>query len=143
MFNDLLEGRYIILVEANGFITTEETVFIRANRTVHHNFNLITEDQLDVTEPAASLPESISLVEAFPNPFNSMTNISINLQESQWIQVSLYDLSGRSMFTIHEGTLPVGQNQLTLDGSGLSVGSYLIKVETLTESFTKPINVVK
>ena len=94
-------------------------------------------------EPNSIVPEEMILVEAYPNPFNPTATIAVNLNEAQSVEVALYDLSGRRITTIHQGMLSAGQHRLTLNGNNLSVGTYLIRVNTPTETVTRSINLVK
>ena len=107
------------------------------------NFQLVEGRQLSVNDPETQMPESISLVEAYPNPFNSTATISLNLWETASVSAVVYDLSGHKVQTIHQGVLPAGQNRFALNGSNLSVGTYIVRVETPTQSMTKTLSLVK
>ncbi len=63
-----------------------------------------------------SLPSpNLSLVAA-PNPFNPTTDISFSLGTSTHTILSIYDMSGRLVRILNEGTLVAGQHRVSWDG---------------------------
>lgn len=53
----------------------------------------------------------------FPNPFSSVTNISLMLKEASNVRIDVYDILGRKVRTIFDGSLPSGYQQFVWNGS--------------------------
>jgi hypothetical protein len=73
----------------------------------------------------------------FPNPANTILNIAVNLETVE--KISIYDMSGKSLYTKRLLSLPPGQ-VFSANTSFLSPGVYIVGVETescvLFEKFT-------
>jgi hypothetical protein len=77
----------------------------------------------DLVQPISSTNEvAISPIRFFPNPAKDIVNIQ-NLPEGSG-EIQLYDLQGKSMLKRSFE----GQNQLSIDISGFSVGTYFYQV---------------
>lgn len=81
----------------------------------------------------------------FPNPFNPRTEIFFDLAQSGWVELAVYDVRGRQVVVLHDGTAPAGQFKSSwngLDASGLAQpgGVYLFRMSTPTgRSVTKGV----
>ncbi len=53
---------------------------------------------------------------ANPNPFNPSTRLSFDLPEAGPVHLAVYDLTGRRLALIHEGTLPAGPASFDWEG---------------------------
>jgi hypothetical protein len=72
------------------------------------------------------------LLPASPNPFNALTEIRFSLRSRADITLSVYDLQGREVARLAQGTWPAGSHSIGWpgrDGSGREVasGTYLIR----------------
>lgn len=70
---------------------------------------------------------------AFPNPFNANLNVSFNLPESDFVNVSVYDLNGKRVVELVNEDLPQGANSFSWDakmgnGQKLTPGVYSIRI---------------
>ena len=74
-------------------------------------------------------PETPTLLQAWPNPFNPSTTISFQLAETQEIRVSAYDITGKEVAVIAEGLAAAGENQLHFNAESLPSGVYLVALE--------------
>ncbi|MCY4673489.1 MAG: T9SS type A sorting domain-containing protein [Bacteroidetes bacterium] len=72
---------------------------------------------------------SIAAVQVYPNPFRSTVTIDFKLATPGFVQLSVYDLLGREVATLAEGTRNPGNYLATFDGSRLVPGIYFIVVE--------------
>jgi len=78
----------------------------------------------------ATSPEQYGIVEAYPNPFNSTTSITINLPEVSKINLGLFDLTGRIVADIASGTMKTGLHTYSLEGSFLTSGVYIVQLQS-------------
>jgi len=73
-----------------------------------------------------------------PNPFNPTTNITYELFEASSVKLKVFDLIGREITTLVEGSQPQGVYTVTFDASkyaNLPSGIYFYKLET--EKYTE------
>ena len=56
------------------------------------------------------LPNPIALLSNYPNPFNPSTNISIEMVNSGYISLSIYNINGTELKTIFSGFLSQGKH---------------------------------
>ncbi len=80
-------------------------------------------------------PDNFNL-QAYPNPFNSQVQITINLFKSEEITVSIYNVLGQKLRQLFKGNMQFGKNRLTWDGTNnkknqLPSGNYFVVVETI------------
>jgi len=70
------------------------------------------------TGDLSAVPEAstASLGQNYPNPFNPLTRIDFALEEPGMADVSVYDLAGRLVATLHHGDLGAGEHHVMWDG---------------------------
>ena len=73
-------------------------------------------------------PKDFSLESAYPNPFNSLTEIAYNLSETGKVTISIFDLNGREISQLVNSTLTAGRHVTSWDAKGMSSGMYLIRL---------------
>ncbi len=93
---------------------------------------IIVGDPLSAVDDVPGLRSDLRL---YPNPFNPRTEIFFDLAQSGWIELTVYDVRGRQVVVLHDGTAPAGQFKSSwngLDSSGLAQpgGVYLFRMST-------------
>jgi aminopeptidase N len=73
-------------------------------------------------------PENTILLQNFPNPFNSSTNISYSISRSDFVKVKIYDILGREILTIVEGFQSIGNYTINVDTINFSTGIYFYRL---------------
>ena len=63
-----------------------------------------------------------------PNPFNPGCNIHFELLNSENINIQLYDISGKYVQNIMQGSLESGRHELYWEPNNISSGTYFVKV---------------
>jgi hypothetical protein len=81
------------------------------------------------------LPGVAVLSQNAPNPFNPRTTIRFSLPAGGHARLSIYDVSGRLVRTLVDGTLDGGDHEIIWDGSdaggrAMASGSYLARLES-------------
>lgn len=64
---------------------------------------------------------------AFPNPATGTVTVAVSLAERTEVRVDVVDVLGRRVAVLHDGPLSVGEHRLSLDGSGLPAGVYVVR----------------
>ncbi|MCH8557003.1 MAG: CotH kinase family protein [Balneolia bacterium] len=89
------------------------------------------------------IPETIELFQNYPNPFNAQTVITFNLPESQQVVLRVYDVQGRLISTLLDGSRSAGTHRITFDANALSSGVYLYTLETASTRLTRKLLLLK
>ena len=92
-------------------------------------------------EPA--LPVSFVIGNTYPNPFNPVALLPLELSQEAYVKVSMYDLLGNERQILHDGLMMAGQHELTISGEGLATGVYLLRIIHNSEISTKKIVLLK
>lgn len=85
----------------------------------------------------------LMMVENYPNPFNSITNIKIYLPAADQIGLKVYDLSGKLIVKHDLELLSAGWHEFKISADQLVSGSYIYKVVSSKETILKRMTVVK
>ena len=80
-------------------------------------------------EHSSGFPRTIELYQNYPNPFNAETVIRFHMPRSENVKVSVYDLYGREVVVLAEGTVDAGVHQVRFDALGLSAGVYFCRLQ--------------
>lgn len=75
----------------------------------------------------------VASLNVYPNPLNNNGTISFNLNENVETTVRIYNLTGSLVKTIELGLTTKGEHTERFDASDLSVGSYIISLESGSE----------
>ncbi|TKJ36564.1 hypothetical protein CEE37_14890 [candidate division LCP-89 bacterium B3_LCP] len=96
----------------------------------------------DITTEDA-LPAEISLLGAYPNPFNPTTTISYQLPASSLVSLSIYDITGRQVTELVNGWRDAGNHEVTFDASDLPSGMYIYNLTAGEYQATGKVVLVK
>jgi len=89
------------------------------------------------------VPRSVYLISAYPNPFNSTTQIEFTLPVTQHVSLFLYDVLGREVAVLLDEMKTAGEHRVRFDGSALSSGVYFCRMEAGKEMRTQKIVLMK
>jgi outer membrane protein assembly factor BamB len=89
------------------------------------------------------LPTRTTLSQSYPNPFNPSTVVGFQLSVAGSARLIVYDLLGRQVAVLVNGTMPAGRHQVTFDAAGLASGVYLVRLEAGGEVFTRRMTLLK
>ncbi|MEN8006264.1 MAG: FG-GAP-like repeat-containing protein [Candidatus Krumholzibacteriota bacterium] len=88
---------------------------------------------LGVAEPSNVFPRQrglkLQLLPSHPNPFNPRTVISYDVFQTMHVSLEVYDLRGHEVVKLFDGNREPGRYEVTLNGSGLASGAYLVRLE--------------
>ena len=74
--------------------------------------------------------KNIFELNTYPNPIFDVVRINYNLQESGYVSIKLYDVTGREAMNVFNGNQLEGKYSLLYDAVGLSNGVYNLVVQT-------------
>jgi len=90
-----------------------------------------------------SHPYSYSLLQNFPNPFNSTTTIFYELPEPSFVTISIYDIRGKLIKTLVNEYKLAGYQSAIWEPKGISSGIYIYKIDSGKYSNVKKCLLVK
>ena len=131
------EALEIQLHDENSFKNISFETVLGENYYVADDFSVIR--VLDVT----ASPIQFGIVDAYPNPFNSSTSITINLPEASKVNFALFDLNGRAVVNIASGQFQAGTHTFTLDGSFLASGVYIGQLQASGKDYKRKLTLLK
>ncbi|MCX6641161.1 MAG: right-handed parallel beta-helix repeat-containing protein [bacterium] len=125
---DVENTQYELSQQGYG-LNSQGSLFDEYNTRMDELRNIL--DNNNNPSPASTLIPTVSiLVNAYPNPFNSTTAISFYLPQTEAVKLTIYDVSGRLVKNLHDGTLDVGKHEFLFDAANLSSGIYLCKLRS-------------
>jgi hypothetical protein len=170
-FMSFADNGYILKNNIQNYITAETTFdFVYYNFFLPSNFDpdeasLICEQlktplsfattvQNFTSPPTYVSKENIlrkhaySLIQSYPNPFNSSTTISFELAGNSFVSLKIYDSLGRLVYTVTEQNLAEGKHHFQWNGKNFNGGSaatgiYFYKLVTNEFSATRKLILIK
>ena len=97
----------------------------------------------DFDDFETSMPNTILLNPAYPNPFNAATVITFRLPTSMNMSFMVFDLSGRKVMTLIEGSRQAGIHQTLLSAANLPTGLYFVQLKASDQVFTQKVMLIK
>lgn len=95
------------------------------------------------TDEDLSVPSTIRIEPAYPNPFAHSTSFSVHLERPSDLNVSVYDLLGRKVKTLTNRTYSIGTFDIAFEAEELPRGVYLIRITTNQFTRALPVTVLK
>ena len=74
------------------------------------------------------LPSAYSLDKAYPNPFNPTTTIGFNLSNPSYVDVTVYDITGRVVENLVGEFKSQGSHKVVWNASAMSSGVYFVQL---------------
>ena len=100
-------------------------------------------DEYEIEVAGETDVATYSLHSPHPNPFNPSTRIRFITPEPASIRLTVYDLLGRNVSTLVDGTLEAGEHEVIFDAGTLPSGTYLYLLETPVGRFSKMMMLLK
>jgi len=95
-----------------------------------------------VNDEPAPVPEDI-FIGNYPNPFNPSTTLTFTLPVEKFVKIILFNSTGELIRTVAEGTFAAGTGKITIDGSDLSSGNYIVVLQTGDKMYSQKICLIK
>jgi hypothetical protein len=126
-----------------GFLNTAS---LYVSSGVFYDNVVFAEDTL--SDVPSGLAPGVSLRQNYPNPFNPSTRIEFSLAEAGDVELSVFDLAGRRIATLQQGSLAAGDHYVTWNGrtdAGLPVatGRYNYVLKTRAGESTRSMVLLK
>lgn len=106
-------------------------------------FTFITLEEQTNTLTETEVINNFTLKQNYPNPFNSSTIISFELERSDNVELSLFDISGRKVKVITNTFYNKGEYSIQLDMGELPSGVYFYTLKNSQNILTKSLTLIK
>jgi hypothetical protein len=103
------------------------------------------ESPLTVSIEASTIeiPETISLKQNFPNPFNNSTVIEFYLPKKEFVELRIYNLLGQEVRKLIDSELQGGLYKVEFKAEELSSGIYIYRVAIKNNSLSRKCLLIK
>ncbi len=88
-------------------------------------------------------PREFTVVSNYPNPFNSSTVIEYDLAVTSEVSIGIFDIQGRRLETIEQGSQPAGAHSVIWDAGGQSSGIYFYRIKAGDKIETRKMVLIK
>ncbi len=146
---------YSLLLEIDASLEGQILQIGFANTATLYEGSAVYYDNLDWAHdpnvssvPNGSPVAGATLRQNYPNPFNPMTRIDFALDKTEMVDISVFDLGGRRVATLHHGQMGAGDHHVIWDGktdSGASApaGQYRYLLRTGSSRVSRSMVLLK
>ena len=99
--------------------------------------NAIEDDGLSIVAKKFGLDQN------YPNPFNPSTTIRYQLEKTGEVRLSVFDITGKEIAVLVNGSQNAGDHQVEFYGENLSSGVYLYRLVSEDQSYVRKMMLVK
>ncbi len=92
-------------------------------------FRFVTPEVVNVEDYLNQLPKEYSLGQNYPNPFNPFSSIHFGLPKNSHVTLYVYDLLGQKISKLVDEQMEAGTHRVEFNGSNLSSGVYLYRIQ--------------
>ncbi len=94
--------------------------------------------------PSDNGPATATLALAVaPNPTRGAATVRFSLDRAQDVRLALYDVLGREVVVVTEGSFGAGEQTARVETSGLTAGVYVLRLEGETAAMSRQLSVVR
>ncbi len=79
----------------------------------------------------------------YPNPANDYAIVGVKLNESSKLDITIYDVTGKVVFSLNDSIVDAGQQEMKINTSNFTSGTYNVVVKTNKGTLTDKLIVVK
>jgi len=85
----------------------------------------------EVAGGARGVPQKYALLQNYPNPFNPVTSIAYALPVDSHVRLTVFDLTGREVAILVDGTEGAGIKTVEWDARGIASGVYVYRMTSV------------
>lgn len=112
---------------------------------VDYDGNIISHDPISIfiSENLLYENENFTLGSNYPNPFNPSFTIPFELTKTMDVSIKMYDITGKQVMSILDGTFEARQYQFRVNASDLNSGIYFVRTIIGSEVITQKMTLLK
>ncbi len=143
--NGMPEATIVTEMVAIDSISTRSKYYILA--ATYGNSIMIREisgdDPNGISTINSNVPKGFKLNQNYPNPFNPVTNINFELPAREFVNITIYDASGKEVQSLVNENLNSGVYNYSFNAVSLSTGIYFYRISAGKFTETKKMVLVK
>ncbi len=97
----------------------------------------------ELMKGSSLLPKTFALRPNFPNPFNPVTKIQYELPKTEYVTLTVYNITGQVVAKLVDRTVEAGYHEAFWDASKLASGVYIYKLTAGSYTSVKRMMLVK
>ncbi|RMH66223.1 MAG: T9SS C-terminal target domain-containing protein [Calditrichaeota bacterium] len=142
-------GNYDVIVSAPGHEDQVTEVEVSESTGLEVSGVEVALGPTAIENPGKGLvPAQTRLHNAYPNPFNPATTILVDMAQTDYASLTIYNVAGQKVATLHNGVLEAGTRQFTWNGKDaaghtVASGLYFYQLRTRDVTQTKTIIFLK
>jgi hypothetical protein len=134
-------GYYDGVPQSRGLVANGKYIYV-AEKT--DGVSIYSNDLISgISNGSGLLPQSISLQQNYPNPFNPSTIIALQLKEKAFVTLEVFNSIGERVAVLLNKQMPAGLSNISFDGSKLSTGVYLYRLQADNVTIAKKMLLLK
>ena len=138
------DGSSAQFAQPNGITASADGTKLYIHSIGAKNFlRVITLGQATGSRLGDDLPSSMTLAQNYPNPFNPSTNIEFDIDTSQQVRLSVFDMMGREVALLVDRVMPAGEHSARFEAGNLPGGAYLYRLSLGTHVESRIMTLVK
>ena len=135
-------------IDVSSLIVGFRGEFIGVGSQYNESFQLLVGYDSDISTVVGVDEDNIilnefSLLPAYPNPFNPVTNISFVVDKSSEISLKIFDVNGKLVQVVNPKTYQSGVHNIQWNASSLSSGMYFIHMLNGADRYTQKVMLLK
>jgi len=145
---DLTDNAYVAEYKTNGNSTMLIVIRPEGNEIFKSSGDFMVDEVLvtnsqEFIDVVKELPVSFTLSNAYPNPFNPTTTLTMDIADHSEVSVKVFNLRGEVVGVLMNGMVDAGSYTMTWDASNLSSGVYMVRAEAGNQIATQKVMLVK
>jgi hypothetical protein len=93
--------------------------------------------------PLFKLPQTISTLQNYPNPVNSSSTITFNLQSESFVSLKVFDFTGKEVALLISEEMPAGFHSYNWTPKNLPNGTYICRLDAGSFNDSKKLVILK
>ncbi len=144
---EAFKGQEVVLLNSSTGrsydLRSEESIRLNPNTETMSMRLLVGDAQYVDSREQEVTPEEVKLRGNYPNPFSQQTTITYALPEQQHHRIEVYDVMGRRIAVLADGSKRAGIHRVQWSGQTAASGVYLVRLETEQTTQVKKMTVVR
>jgi hypothetical protein len=79
----------------------------------------------------------------YPNPFNPSTTINFKIKDARFVNLKIYDISGKEVATLINENMKAGEYKIDFKANNIPSGTYFYTLKAGDFSETKKMTLIK
>lgn len=89
------------------------------------------------------MPVGFSLSQAYPNPFNPVTQIMFSIPVSSDVRLEVYNLIGQRVAVLADGMMAEGSHTVQFNGANMASGVYIYRLQAGNKTAVRKMTLIK